>query len=262
MRPIGPQQPQFRAAEPDRQIERISAPDHEEQAGDVGEHPRERRPGQSQFGHRAKSQNENRIEHQRQHQIEHGVPQRRHRVSHPAHRRLQQDIEEDEGHADEHHLEEGLGIFERRGRRRQQPQDRRHQQAAEHGDQQADADESASSGTNRAPHFLDVAPANCLPDHDRCRHREAEHARKDQKHHHVGDAGCGKGILAKKLADIDRADRAVERLQHIRSQRRQGEQQQGLGDRPLGQIAADFRPGNEVSVINEGSFAHVALVSP
>ena len=72
---------------------------------------------------------------------------------------------------------------------------------------------------------------------------------KGQKHNHVGRGGGGHRFFAQQLPHPDRVDRAAQRLQHIRGQRRNGERDQGTQDRSLRQVAA------------KGGFSPVLIIS-
>ncbi len=96
----------------------------------------------------------------------------------------------------------------------------------------------ADRGPERLARGSQIAPAHALADDDVGGHAEAEDRREQQEHDDIGIGGRRQRRFAQEMTDPDRVDRAVQRLQDIGRERRQGEKQQGLGDRASGQVEA------------------------
>ena len=67
----------------------------------------------------------------------------------------------------------------------------------------------------------------------RRRHRQAEHAAEQQEQHAVRVRRCGERGFAEEVADPERVDRRVQRLQHVAVENRQRKQQESAADGPL-----------------------------
>ena len=141
------------------------------------------------------------------------------------------------GHGEEDDAQISERERHRFGRRGEQAQQLRREHPAEDRDRGDDGQEAADRGAQRAAGAVDVAPAERLADQHRRRHAEAEHERHQQEHDEIGVGGRGERLLAEEAADPDRVDRAVQRLQDRRGERRDREGEQGLADRPLGEVA-------------------------
>jgi len=81
-----------------------------------------------------------------------------------------------------------------------------------------------------------------MADQDGRGHAEAEHEGRQQEHDHVGVGRRGERALAEETADPDGVDGAVQRLEDRGGERWQREGEQGLGDRPFGEVAAAADP--------------------
>lgn len=85
-----------------------------------------------------------------------------------------------------------------------------------------------------------------MRDQDGRRHADAEDGAEDEKQHEVCIGRGGQRRFTEETADPHGIDRAVERLQHIGAEHRQGKQQKGARDRPTGEVAGPPARGHVV----------------
>ena len=203
---IRDQPAQLGPAQADGQVFRVNSMDQYGDADQTRHQRRQCRTGNPHGRDWPYPQNENRIEHDIQRDIEDRIPKRRHRIPHPAQGRREQDHDERHGHTEENHAQIGKRERERLRRRRQQMEQLRGKYPTQRRRHHPRNPEHPHCTANRPPHILNITPAHRLADQDGGGHRKAEQGGEHQEHDHPRVRCRGQRFLAKETPDPDRVD--------------------------------------------------------
>ena len=235
------------------------------QADGIGDQGGRGRAGDAQARQRTPAEDEQRVQGDVQSHAEQQEQERRPGIARAAQHHHQEAVAEEEGQGEEDDAQVGQRQRQGVGGHADQPQQLRCDGVTQQRHQGGKAEEEAGAGADHALGAVDVARADGLADQNRCGHADAEDGAEQEEQDGVGVGRGGERGLAEVVADPDRIDRAVERLQHVAGQHGQGEAHQGGADAALGQIARCVRGGGHGDLRRGGKrarFCGPAAVTP